>query len=231
VTPTFNKALCLYAQANGFGFLKSVRTRIAGLLSQQYREFQFGDQRSHLEARRALANVGESFVIIFSHGGSDYVSGGEAPNRITGEMEPPQKFLERHDLPLFKNKSVFCMSCNSNDLGSASIEAGATAFVGFDEIRFSRYDLDGNLISNAKFVERTQWLIAASIAASLERFVTGQATLDEAIDYLQLWITQRSVDYVRKFPTFKERQNVAALLLKVRDGVRYHGQPGVRFIR
>ena len=65
---------------------------------------------------------------------------------------------------------------------------------------------------------------------ALERFFTGRASLDEAVDYLRLWITKNAVAYVREYTSVKERREVAALFLKVKDGLRYHGPLGIRFV-
>jgi hypothetical protein len=39
------------------------------------------------------------------------------------------------------------------------------------------------------------------------------------------------VRFVRKLQSFKQRREVAALLLRVKDGVRYHGRLGVQFAK
>ena len=111
------------------------------------------------------------------------------------------------------------------------MNAEARAFVGFDDLPFNRYDGNGDLISNREFEQHAQQLIANAVKAAIERFITGKATLDEAIAFLRLWICQDVARFVRKLQSFKQRREVAALLLRVKDGVRYYGKPGVVFAK
>ena len=152
-------------------------------------------------------------------------------HRITRELIEAKKFLTTRDTNLFRGKVIFCLSCDSNGLAYASLAAGAHAFVGFNDVPFNRYDENGNPINNKEFERHAQQMIADAIKATIERFVTGKATLDEAIAFLRLSICQDAVRFVRKFRSFKQRRELAALLLRVKDGVRYHGQLGITFLK
>ena len=44
-----------------------------------------------------------------------------------------------------------------------------------------------------------------------------------------MWITKNAVAYVRDYKSVKERREVAALFLKVKEGLRYHGPLDIRF--
>ena len=228
---TVNKAICLHAQADDLKFLNPVRNRLGKLLGGNFHGFSFGDQSSQTAARLALEKAEGCFVIIFAHGGSDYVRGGEYVHRVTREIIESKKFLTVRDAHVFRGKVVFCMSCDSNGLARASLDAGAQAFVGFKEVPFNRYDANGNQISNREFEQHAQQLIVNAVKATIERFVTGRATLDEAVAFLRLWICQEVVRFVRKFQSLKQRREIAALLLRVKDGVRYHGEPNVTFVK
>lgn len=228
---TVNKAICLHAQADDLKFLNPVRNRMGKLLGENFRHFSIGDQNSQAAARRALEKAEGSFVVIFAHGGSDYVRGGEYVHRVTREIIEANKFLTTRDADIFRGKVVFCMSCDSNGLARASWDAGAHAFVGFNQVPFNRYDTNGDQISNREFEQHAQQLIMNAVKATIERFVTGRATLDEAVAFLRLWICQEVVRFVRKVQSFKQRREVAALLLRVKDGVQYHGMPDVRFVQ
>ena len=228
---TLNKAICLHAQTDDLKFLNPVRTRMGKLLDEDFLGFCFGDKNSAADARHALEKAESSFVVIFAHGGSDYIRGGEYVHRITREIIEATKFLTVHDVNVFDGKVVFCMSCDSNGFAHASLTAGAQAFVGFDDVPFNRYDADGNPTSNREFELHAQRLLAAAIKAAIERFLSGGATLGEAVAFLRLWICQEAVRFVRTSRSFKQRSEVAALLLRVKDGVCYHGTSEVRFVR
>lgn len=203
---------------------------MAKLLGSQLKVFELADPASHADAVLTLKQAAESFVVIFAHGSGDYLRGGEYRSRASGENIEVEKFLTRDDLNAFSGKVVFCMSCDSNELAQASIDAGAIAFVGFDEIPFNRFNDAGEPIGSHVLVKHCQEkLIAPAVAAALERFLTGRASLNEAVDYLRLWISKSAVAYVRQYKNVKERREVAALFLKVKDGLRYHGPFGIRF--
>lgn len=225
-------AICLHAQSSDLQFLNPVKNRIGKLLGSQLKVFELADGASHADAVLAVRQATDGFVVIFSHGCGDYLRGGEYRSRMTGENVEIEKFLSRDDVSVFKGKVVFCMSCDSNGLAQVSLDAGAIAFVGFDKIPFDRFDGEGQPIGGYVLVKHCKELIAEAIQAALERFISGRASLDECVDYLQLWITQKAVNYVRTMAPkgVKECREVAALFLKVRAGVQYHGLRGVRFV-
>lgn len=223
-------SLCLHAQSSDLKFLNPVRNRIVKLLGSQLKAFELANRASHANAMLALRHAAEGFVVIFAHGSGDYLRGGEYRSRASGENFEIEKFLTRDDLNAFRGKVVFCMSCDSNELAQASLDAGAIGFVGFDKIPFNRFNDAEEPIGSHVLVKHCQEkLIAPAITAALERFFTGRASLDEAVDYLRLWITKNAVAYVRQYTSVKERREVAALFLKVKDGLRYHGRLGIRF--
>jgi hypothetical protein len=222
--------LCFHAQSSDLKFLNPVRNRMAKLVGSKSMVFELTDRASHADAMLALRRAMEGFVVIFAHGSGDYLRGGEYRSRATGENIEVEKFLTRDDLNAFNDKVVFCMSCDSNELAQASLDAGAIAFVGFDEIPFNRFNEVGDPIGSHVLVKHCQEkLIAPGITAALERFLTGRVNLDEAVDYLRLWITKNAVTYVREYKSVKERREVAALFLKMKEGLRYHGPSGIRF--
>jgi len=63
-------------------------------------------------------------------------------------------------------KVVFCMSCDSNELAQASLDAGAIGFVGFDKIPFNRFNDAEEPIGSHVLVKHCQEkLIAPAITA------------------------------------------------------------------
>ena len=203
---------------------------MAKLLGSQLKVFELADCASHADALLALRQAVEGFVVIFAHGSGNYLRGGEYRSRASGENIEIEKFLTKNDLNVFSGKVVFCMSCDSNELAQVSIDAGAIAFVGFDEVPFNRFNDAGEPIGSHVLVKHCQEkLIAPAVTAALERFLTGRASLDEAVDYFRLWVTKYAVAYVREYRSVKERRELAALFLKVKNGVRYFGPLGIRF--
>lgn len=231
MTGLLRKAICVRALADDLKFLRTVTNRIEKLFGSKIKVCELGNQASHAETMLRLKNEQYDLALFFAHGGSDYLRGGEYQIRSTGENIATEKFLTRSDLSIFKEKVVFCMSCNSNGLAQAAIESGATAFVGFDKIPFNRFDDEGRPIYSQVLMTRCQEILSEAVKATLERFVTGRNTLDESVDYLRFYLIKRSIEYVRsrRSNSETERLEVAAFLLQTKDGVRYHGLRGIRF--
>lgn len=225
-------SICIHAQSSDLKFLNRVTNRIVKLLGARLTTYRLNDRASHADAKLALKQAPEGFVVIFAHGCGDYLRGGEY--RITGSAEhvEVEKFLTREHLNLFEGKVVFCMSCDSNSLAQASLDAGAVAFIGFEQIPFNRFDAQGEPIGSHVLVKHCQELIADAITAALERFLTGRESLDESIDFLRLSISKTAIDYVREMEVkgVKERKEVAALFLKVKNGIQYRGARGIYFV-
>lgn len=229
MTP-LTKIICIYAQTEDLKFLNPVRNRLTKLLGPRIKTHELTNQNSGVAAQIALKQATGGLVIIFTHGNSSCLRGGEYRNRID-EISEVERFLSRADLGVFAGKAIFCMSCDSNGLAKASLDAGALAFIGFDDIPFNRFDDAGEPIGTHTLIKHSQELLAKAVQATLERFITGRATLDESVEYLRLWIDKNTIAYVRSMRerSVKECREVAALLLRVKDGVKYHGTRGVRF--
>ena len=107
-----------------------VRNRMRKLLGSQLKAFELANLASHADAMLALRQAVEGFVVIFAHDSGDYLRGGEDRSRASGENIEIDKFLTRDDLSAFSGMVVFCMSCDSNELAQASLDAGAIGFFG-----------------------------------------------------------------------------------------------------
>jgi hypothetical protein len=201
------------------------------LLGSKLKICELNNRASHVEAISALKHEQYDMAVFFAHGGSDYLRGGEYQVRATGENIETEKFLTRADLGIFRDKCVFCMSCDSNGLAQVAIDSGARAFVGFDKVPFNRFNVEGEPIGSHVLIKHCQDILADSVKLALEQFFTGKVSLDEAVDVLRTILVRRAIEYVRKNTSVKERREVAALLLQTKSGVRYYGQKGVRFER
>jgi hypothetical protein len=206
-----------------------VRNSLASKLDGKIDVLRLDSHRSHLDAKLFLNSVGSAFVVIFAHGGTDYIRGGEYRDRLDGSTCVVERFLERSDLHVFHHKVVFCLSCQSKELASDALKAGALAFVGFDQIPYHRIDARGVVISDRRFNQHSQGLIANAISVCLGKFLFGNYTLDRSVEFMRLWICQNAFRVVRDLKSDSSGQNIAALLLKVKDGLCYSGKVNIRF--
>ena len=222
------KSLCLHATSADLAFLKPVKTRLKRVLGDGMVFLDLGNQHSCADAKMKLRQAATGFVVLMAHGTSSCIRSGEHRDR-TGETQEGGDFLTKTELDAFAGKAVFCLSCNSNGLAPGAIAAGARAFVGFDEVPFDEFDEAGNPIGRDELVLHSKRLLEAAITATLCRFVSGQGTLSETISFLRYWICNEAVRFVREEKGVASRREVAALFLKVKDGVRYHGPNDIRY--
>lgn len=222
------KSLCLHATSADLAFLNPVKTRLKRLLGDKMQFLDVGNQHSCADAKLKLRQTTTGLVVVMAHGTSNCLRSGEHRNRM-GEIEDGRDFLTKAELDAFAGKVVFCLSCDSNYLAAGAMEAGAHAFVGFDEIPFNRFAADGTPIGSHELVLHAQRLLAEAVIVTLERFVTGKGTLSQTVSFLKYWICHEAVRFVREKKGVASRRDVAALFLRVKDGVRYHGPPDLRF--
>lgn len=220
------KTLCLHATAADLAFLNPVKTRLKRVIKDGLEILELGNQHSCAEAQLKLRQATTGFVIIMAHGTSSCIRSGEHRNRV-GEVEEGRNFLIKSELSAFEGKSIFCLSCDSNELATGAIAAGARAFVGFDHIPFNRFDAAGSPIGSYELILHAQRLLGEAIKTTLEHFVAGKATLPESVSFLRYWICKEAVRFVRDEKGVASRREVAALFLRVKDGVRYHGPTGI----
>lgn len=151
-------AICLHAQVDDLKFLNPVRNRMGKLLGARLKVYELTNPRSNADALLELKMMESGLVAIFAHGSGDYLRGGEYRSRTTGEIVEVETFLTRTDLGVLSGKVVFCLSCDSNGLAQASVDAGAIAFVGFDAIPFNQFAPDGAPTGSHVLVKHCQEL-------------------------------------------------------------------------
>lgn len=89
------------------------------------------------ELESMVAKMQPSFIFFNGHGNVDCITG--CDNKILVRVGDNEKILEA--------KSVYALSCSSaKELGPASIDAGARAYLGYDNVFIFSYEI--NKISN-----------------------------------------------------------------------------------
>lgn len=89
------------------------------------------------ELESMVAKMQPSFIFFNGHGNVDCITG--CDNKILVRVGDNEKILEA--------KSVYALSCSSaKELGPASIDAGARAYLGYDDVFIFSYEI--NKISN-----------------------------------------------------------------------------------
>lgn len=91
------------------------------------------DRANKNELESMVAKMRPSFIFLNGHGSADCVKGADDKTLIkVGDNEQ-----------ILKNKSVYALSCSSAKvLGLASIEAGADAYLGYDDVFIFSYESD-----------------------------------------------------------------------------------------
>jgi hypothetical protein len=179
---------------------------------------------SHENATRILSEAEEGLVIFFCHALDRSIRGCQIVHAAAGREE--RDFLygawisPTKNMEVFKGKNVFCLACNSNDIGSYALKAGARVFLGFDDISF---------YLNKDFKAEK---VSANVKLELEKIVTNglliaieqNLTFNRLAVNLRILFSNRYTELMRNKEKGKStRIEVARVLLKIRSGIKVQG--------
>lgn len=145
--------LIVHPLDNSTRALGKIKNYIAGLYPERTHIFNIHpNDASHNKCLEQINKHPNNGLIIFlGHGRSDKLYGGKgdlyeykslvSPDAIE---EFPEKyyyndqFINPSNYGVFTNKKIFCLACNSNQLGKRLIESGAESFIGFGDLPTSQ---------------------------------------------------------------------------------------------
>ena len=148
----------------------------------------------------------DSLIIFLGHGKSNSLYGSKGKYYDNKESisndainENPhlyyydENFIDENNIEVFKNKNVFCLSCNSNGkIGNLAIESGAKTFLGFGDIptSISEFKEKYDYVSN-DLVRYMKSEINYIIKRSLNICIHKNLTFEELNNYIVFITNQR----------------------------------------
>ncbi|WP_044397943.1 hypothetical protein [Lacinutrix sp. Hel_I_90] len=206
-------------------FLKRTIRELSEKFNEKFRYLKLEkNYHSHEIIAKSLIDANEGLVLFFCHALDKSIRGcqimgsargTEHKDFVYGSWISPTK-----NIKVFNGKSVFCLACNSNDLGKYALENGALVYLGFDGIPFY-------LKENFK-----EDLISSLVKENLEQIVTYNLSLAIENNYTfnQLAIQLRLSFDKRRITLMKDKAKgratkiqIANVLSVIRNGIRIYG--------
>lgn len=214
--------LCITSNCHDLEFLKDVIGAVKALMPKM-ETVTLGSSDAFPETLSYLIKkaVDAPVIVILLHGGDGYLKAAD-PNDAANAPEAPRWMDTPEQLALFRDKVVYGFSCNSITLAKPAVEAGATAFIGFPDIPFYRFD--GDTPRNEPELTRSlQELFGTLTRIVLLRWFLGRDTVEEMVGVIRITVRSLSLDFVRENPEHPYRSDVVTMFDKIAQGVDYEG--------
>jgi hypothetical protein len=203
-------------------------------LSEENREnFQYlklsPNHRSHESAANILSRAENGLVLFFCHSIDNTIRGCQIIHAAAGREHSDFSYgawiSPTKNMEIFAGKSVFCLACNSNDLSSYAMANNANVFLGFDDIPFYvREDFKVERITELVKNELEQVITKGLCQAIENNFSFNQLAL-----YLRMLFSQRYFELMKdKEKGRTTKVEVAKTLLKIRSGIKVHGDGEIK---
>jgi hypothetical protein len=213
--------------------LQFLKRGINTLIENSRENFQYlklgPNYHSHENAARILSETENALVLFFCHALDKSIRGCQIIHATAGREHSDFSYgawiSPTKNMDVFKGKSVFCLACNSNELSSYALENGASVYLGFDDIPFYvREDFKVERIIESVKIELEQ-VITKGLCQAIELgFSFNQLAL-----YLRMLFSQRYFELLKnKEKGRTTRVEVAKTLLKIRGGIKVHGNGEIK---
>lgn len=216
-------------------FLNKINTFLCRNLGTDWHcyKIKFSDE----DHQRCLKSVQESdakFILFMGHGRGDKLLGSfnkMAEDFISNDAlnEEPfyknEKFIYEQNIDLFKDKILFCFSCNSNEnksksLSRIAIQKGVKSFIGFgdmptDYIEGSTFPL--------KAIETYKCILTRVIKNGLYIAIKNKYTIDELIKLLRILVTKEMQYIIFKKSKYRHKKILLQELYKFKMNIKVFG--------
>lgn len=213
-------------------FLKRTINKLSEKFTRNFKYLKLEKNcHSHETIAKKLIDTNDGLVLFFCHALDKSIRGcqimgaargNEHKDFVYGSWISPSK-----NIKVFNGKSVFCLACNSNDLGQYALENGALVYLGFDNIPFYlKENYKENLISS-KVKENLEELITYNLSLAIE----NNYTFNQLALQLRLSFDKRRITLMKdKTKGRATKIEVANVLSVIRNGIRIHGNGTLNLI-
>ena len=161
------RIITIHADCDDLKFLRPLQRTLTSWIGNDLDWHCLNSVQSHGPATEALQRVDKGLALILLHGRSDGFRAGDYC--ASPDDESSAMFLDRKQMDLLNGKAVFCLSCKGNEHGAEIVQRGATVFLGFDDVPFSRFDpVTRQEIYQHSLTHHCQQLVLSAVTASLE---------------------------------------------------------------
>ena len=199
--------LIIHPNDNTTFFLEKIKKNIVKRFKGDVHYFNVhpNDNSHEMCLERIQKHSEDGFIIFLGHGRTDKLYGavGKKYGVFANDelmLENPsdyyckELFIDKSNIAIFSSKKVFCLACNSNELGKLAIEKGAKSFLGFGDIPSSYEEfLNDHKAHNIslKLVYKMRYELIYIIKTGLEYAIINSYSFGQLHNLLQFIINQR----------------------------------------
>ena len=213
-------------------FLKRTINELSEKFSGSFKYLKLEkNYHSHETIAKKLIETNEGLVLFFCHALDKSIRGcqimgaargTEHKDFVYGSWISPTK-----NIGVFSGKSIFCLACNSNDLGKYAIDNGALVYLGFDNIPFYLKDNFKEDIISSFVKENLEEIITINLIQAIQNNLTfNQLALE-----LRLSFDKRRIVLMKdKTKGRATKIEIANVLSVIRNGIRIHGNGSLKLL-
>lgn len=228
-----NDILIIHPLDNTTKALCKIKNHIASLYPEKTHIFNIHpNDASHDKCLECIYNHPKDGLIIFlGHGRSDKLYGSKGnlyENKpfVSSDAiaEFPEKyyyndqFINPSNYDIFNNKKIFCLACNSNELGKKLIDNGAMSFIGFGDLPTSHSEFTKkNIAASDHLIASMKGEINYIVKRGLSHALYTNYNFEGLRNILQFITTQRIVNVLST--KVKYRINLAFQLYSIKQEI------------
>jgi len=192
------------------------------------------NQKSHAKCLAIVKNAGPRDTLLFlCHGRPDGILG---CNYRTGPTQLPGNYnhgllISKDNAEIFKDRKVFCLTCDSNIIAKEAISRGARVFIGFDSIYFDRKQSSESYKWNKHVVNTTKHELRKCMFSTLLHAWENDLTYFQCAGYLKLLINKANDRLILDYRNHRGRKfyhRSAECLQLIKEGIRVWGDGDLR---
>lgn len=243
--------LIIHPEDSSTDFLDKIKNHLINELTDLTHHYNVKpNEESHRNCLQGILDHSEEGLILFmGHGRSNFLYGAKGTsfgNAFVSEeakKEHPENYFHKEvfinfgNIDVFKNKKVFCLTCNSNEkIGKEAIKKGAKVFLGFGDLPTSIDELKeqgaenkpGISLASIERVLKTEinYIVKKSIAISVKK----NQTFEQLFDLIRFMTNQRISYYLVDQKKVSERKLIANYLYDFKQGVVVYGNEKEKLI-
>jgi hypothetical protein len=236
--------LIVHPEDSTTGFLDKIKNHLNNELAHLTHHYNVKpNENSHINCLKDILDHPENGLILFmGHGRSNYLYGAkgksfdnafisdDAKKEHLQDYFYKEKFITFDNIDTFKNKKVFCLTCNSNGkIGVEAIKKGAKVFLGFGDLPTSIEELKeqgeenkpGTSLASIERVLKTEinYIVKKSITIGIKK----KQTFEQLYDLIRFITNQRIAYYLVDQKKVSERKLIANYLYNFKQGVVIYG--------
>jgi hypothetical protein len=183
--------------------------------------------KAHSDCLSVIKNTkNDDLICFFCHGRTDGILGCSYRATYPTHRRKYEHglFVSASNIEIFRNKKIFCLACNSNQIARIAMASGVKVFLGFDEININD-NPDQHIRANAKFALRRAIYLAINLG------IQQNYSFNQLADYLGLFINKVNDDLIlrrKRKHGYRYYLEAANITQEIKEGIRVWGDGTTR---